>query len=321
MDLLATPEHSGKRLDVWLAQMMPDMSRSRIQALIADGHICVAGRRARPSLKIKPGTAVTVQIPPLQPAGLEPEDIPLEVLHEDADIIVVNKPPGLVVHPAAGHATGTLVNAILHHCPGIQGIGGERRPGIVHRLDKDTSGAMVIAKTDSAMMALSSQFRRRAVEKDYLALVRGCPTPAEQRVETLIGRSRDDRKRMSTRPAGKGRTAVTRIRVLRDLQDFALISARIETGRTHQIRVHMAFMGHPVAGDRQYGGRRERADAGHFPRQMLHAATLTFTHPATRRPVSFSAPPPADFKAALASLGVGWKELSLRTSLHGCAGS
>ncbi len=304
MDLTATQQDVGMRLDVWLAGRLPDMSRSRLQSLLSAGQISLAGRRAKASLKVTAGMTATVTIPPPAPVALVPEDIPLQVLHEDRHLLVVNKPPGMVVHPAAGHSTGTLVNALLYRCPGLEGIGGEQRPGIVHRLDKDTSGAIVVAKNDAAMVRLSAQFRNRKVRKEYVAIVRGCPVPPEQRIETPIGRNRHDRMRMSTRPAGKGRTAVTHLRVERSFGNFSLVRLQIETGRTHQIRVHMAHIGHPVAGDRQYGGRRERADAGRFPRQMLHAETLSFTHPATSRTVSFKAPLPPDFVSALAALGV-----------------
>jgi 23S rRNA pseudouridine1911/1915/1917 synthase len=267
----------------------------------------VAGRKAKPSFRVTVGVAVSIDIPPPTPATLAAEDIPIEIIHEDDDLLVVNKPPGLVVHPAAGHFTGTLVNALLHHCHNLKGIGGEQRPGIVHRLDKDTSGALVVAKTDRAMMRLTAQFRRRTVSKEYVAIVRGCPEPAEQRIETLIGRNQHDRKRMTARPTGRGRTAITLLRVVRQIGGFSLVRLRIETGRTHQIRVHMAHIGHPVAGDRQYGGRRERTDPNRFPRQMLHAETLSFTHPTTGLAVSFKAPLPQDFLSVLKELEVQTK--------------
>ncbi len=300
--VIATPEDVGTRLDVWLARRLSDLSRSRVQALISAGHVVVAGRKAKASLKVTAGMPVLISIPPPTPVTLAAEDIPLQILHEDDDMLVVNKPPGMVVHPAAGHFTGTLVNALLHRCPNLKGIGGEQRPGIVHRLDKDTSGAIVVAKTDRAMMRLTAQFRRRTILKEYVAIVRGCPVPAKQRVETLIGRNRRDRKRMSAQPTGRGRTAITHLLVVQEIGDVSLVRLRIETGRTHQIRVHMAHIGHPVAGDRQYGGRRERSDAGRFPRQMLHAETLAFTHPVTGRAVSFKAPLPPDFQSALTAL-------------------
>jgi 23S rRNA pseudouridine1911/1915/1917 synthase len=282
--------------------MAPDLSRSRIQSLIAGGHVSVAGRLTKPGLRVVPGMVAKVEVPAPRSVGLLAEDIPVDVLYEDGDVVVVNKPPGMVVHPAAGHSSGTLVNALLHRCPDLRGIGGEHRPGIVHRLDKDTSGALVVAKTDAAMARLAADFHGRRIRKEYLAIVHGRLPGQEQRVETEIGRSGHDRKRMSARPPGRGRNAVTHVKAVEELGDFTLARVRIETGRTHQIRVHMAFIGHPVAGDRQYGGRRERAGAGSFPRQMLHAETLAFAHPSTGRAVSFKAPLPADFAAALARL-------------------
>jgi 23S rRNA pseudouridine1911/1915/1917 synthase len=302
VEFLVTEEDSGKRLDVWLAGRAPDISRSRIQSLIADGHVSVSGRRVKPGLRVAPGMVAKVEVPEPKSTGLQPEDIPLDILHEDGDLVVVNKPPGMVVHPAAGHSSGTLVNALLHRCPDLRGIGGELRPGIVHRLDKDTSGALVVAKTDAAMARLAADFHGRRIRKEYLAIVHGRLPDGEQRIETEIGRSGHDRKRMSARPPGRGRKAVTHVKAVEELGDFTLVRVRIETGRTHQIRVHMAFVGHPVAGDRQYGGRRERAGAGRFPRQMLHAETLAFAHPSTGGTVSFRAPIPADFASALAGL-------------------
>lgn len=302
MEFVASQEDAGKRLDVWLAGRMPELSRSRIQALIEDGHVALAGRGSKAGAKVAAGMVATVEIPAPKTAGIVAEEIPLDVLFEDDDIIVVNKPPGMVVHPAAGHSSGTLVNALLHRCPDLKGIGGEQRPGIVHRLDRDTSGAIVVAKTDAAMARLAAQFHGRRVRKEYLAILRGRMDRHEQRVETTIGRSAHDRKRMSARPAGRGRAAVTHVTVCREFEGFTLARIRIETGRTHQIRVHTAFIGHPVAGDRQYGGRRERADPDRFPRQMLHAETLSFAHPRTGRPVTFTAPPPSDFTAALQQL-------------------
>ena len=302
--VLATEADAGLRLDVWLARTIPGLSRSRIQTLIDAGHVTVSGRAVARDLRVAVGMEARVAPPEPKPSALAPEDIPLDILFEDEALLVLAKPAGRVVHPAAGHETGTLVNALLHHCPELPGIGGERRPGIVHRLDRDTSGAMVVAKTETAMMHVAAQFRRRSVSKEYLALVHGRPVPAEGVVDTLIGRSRHDRKRMSTRPAGSGRQAVSRYRVVASVADYSLVRVRIETGRTHQIRVHMAAIGHPVAGDRQYGGRRTAREGQRFPRQMLHAERLAFAHPVTGRTLEFTAPLPADFLAALRGLGM-----------------
>ncbi len=282
--------------------LCPDLSRSRIQSLIHSGHIRINGSRAKPSQKVLPAMTVELEIPPAEPTDLVPEDIPLSVLYEDADIIAINKPAGLVVHPAAGHASGTLVNALLAHCPDLTGIGGERRPGIVHRLDRDTTGVMVVAKHEQALQALMNQFRHRQVTKEYLALVWGRFSPPSGRIETLIGRSPRNRKTMSATPAS-GRPAATVYRTLEFFATASLMSLRIETGRTHQIRVHMAFKGHPVIGDVQYGRQRPDRLPGAMPaRQMLHAARLILTHPGTGQELTFEAPMPGDFERLLEEL-------------------
>ncbi len=263
----------------------------------------VDGGPARCNLHVREGMTVEIDVPPPRETAVLPEAIPFDVLHEDADVIVLSKPPGLVVHPAPGHSSGTLVNALLHHCRDLAGIGGEKRPGIVHRLDKDTSGVMVVAKHDASMAALVEQFKAGTVRKQYVALVHGMPLPPHGTVESLIGRSRTDRKKMSARPA-RGRTAVTHYRVAEVLGDICLVRIRIETGRTHQIRVHMAHVGHPVLGDRQYGARRSRRFPSSVvvPRQMLHAESLGFVHPATGEPVEFAAPVPADMQSVVDGL-------------------
>jgi 23S rRNA pseudouridine1911/1915/1917 synthase len=242
-------------------------------------------------------------MPPPEPVALVPQNIPLNVLFEDADIIVINKPPDLVVHPAAGHATGTLVNALLHHCGDLAGIGGELRPGIVHRLDKDTSGALVVAKTERALRGLVQQFKEGLVQKEYLALVWGCVEPRTGHIETLIGRSAHNRKKMSAQPE-TGRRALTDYEVLEQFTTAAVLRVRIHTGRTHQIRVHLAHLGHAVIGDVVYGRARRDAlpapapDAASGPalRQMLHAHQLAFAHPRTGLPLAFTAPVPEDFR-------------------------
>jgi 23S rRNA pseudouridine1911/1915/1917 synthase len=301
MKLIATKDDIGLRIDVWLARRLPDFSRSRLQSLIKAGHITRAGRPVRPRDAVVADVEVDIEVPPPEPAEPVGENIPLTILYEDADIIVIDKPAGLVVHPAAGHASGTLVNALLHHCKDLTGIGGERRPGIVHRLDKDTSGAMVVAKNEHAMAHLVDQFKNGRVRKEYLAVVQGKPVPAAGTVKTLIGRSSHDRKKMSARPSS-GRPAVTHYRVEESWGGMSLLRVRIETGRTHQIRVHMAHIGHPVVGDLQYGRSGRHSTPSPVNRQMLHAETLAFSHPRTGKPLEFKAPLPADVKRLLAEL-------------------
>jgi len=299
--LRVAPSDAGVRLDLWLSRRLPDLSRSRIQALLKAGHVTVDGEPGKGARTTRAGARVQLEIPPPAAAGPLPEAIPLRILHEDAQIIVLDKPAGLVVHPAAGHRSGTLVNALLHHCPDLPGIGGELRPGIVHRLDKDTSGVMVVAKTDRAMAGLADQFKRGRILKHYLAVVWGRPGRVSGRIQTLIGRSRSDRKKMSARPSA-GRTAVTRYRLAATFRDMTLATVWIRTGRTHQIRVHMAHMGHPVVGDRQYGTKRSRATSLPVSRQMLHARHLRFEHPATGERVGFKAQIPADMAELLRAL-------------------
>jgi 23S rRNA pseudouridine1911/1915/1917 synthase len=296
---------AGVRLDAWLSERLTDLSRSRIQALIRSGDIRVDGALVRPGARVAAGARVSVHVPPPEPSGVVAQDIPLDVLYEDADVLVVNKPPGLVVHPAAGHARGTLVNALLYRCADLAGVGGEERPGIVHRLDKDTSGALVVAKHDKAMRGLVAGFKAGTVRKEYTALVEGLPRPPMRRIETLIGRHPHDRKKMSAQPR-TGRPAASTYRVVEELGPVSLVQVVIETGRTHQIRVHMAHIGHPVVGDRQYG-RRMRAAVGEIPvpRQMLHAARLAFDHPCAPGRVEVGAPIPEDMAAVLAALRAG----------------
>lgn len=295
-------------MDVWLEEQVPALSRARIQALIRAGEITVDAQAIRPHRKVRRDDLVHVRIPAPKPARLDPEDIPLDVRFEDEDIIVVNKPPGLVVHPAAGHASGTLVNALLAHCRDLRGIGGELRPGIVHRLDKDTSGVMVAAKNEPAMRALVEQFKTGAVRKEYAALLHGVPCPGEGRICAPIGRDPRNRKKMAAAPR-TGRPAVTLYRVVETFDAACRACIRIETGRTHQIRVHMAHLGHPVIGDRQYGNRRDRrARLRHpcidAPRQMLHAERLGLQHPRSGARMEFWASPPADWQTVLAGLRV-----------------
>lgn len=294
------PPDGIDRLDVWLAGQCDGFSRARIQGLMKAGLVTLNGAPvSRGSAKTHPGDRVTVSVPPPVPAEPEPEAIPLDILFEDDDLIVLNKPAGLVVHPAPGHLTGTLVNALLHHCPHLSGIGGVARPGIVHRLDQDTSGLLVVAKSQPAMGGLTRAFASHAtITKTYLALVHGTPRTCEGRLENLIGRCPFDRKKMAV-VTKNGKVAITNYRVLGTAEGLSLVACRIETGRTHQIRVHMsATLDCPIAGDAVYG--RPGWDKRLTPvpaRQLLHAWRLAFTHPVTRAPLAFTAPVPADFQA------------------------
>ena len=289
---VATEEHRGQRLDRFLQSESPGHSRAFLQKLIEQGCVLVNGKPGKPSYKVRAGDRIAVEIPPPRPLEARPEDIPLDVLYEDDDLIVINKPAGLVVHPAAGNHEHTLVNALLHHCRGqLAGIGGVERPGIVHRLDKGTSGCLVVAKTDLAHQSLVAQFKARAVKKIYRAVCWGKFERASGRVETMIGRNTRDRKKMSAR-APRGRPAVTDYRVLRSFPDFALVELTLHTGRTHQIRVHMAHIGHPIVGDATYG-RARKTDIS-VARPLLHAYKLGFTHPQSEQFMEFEAPAPEE---------------------------
>jgi 23S rRNA pseudouridine1911/1915/1917 synthase len=298
-EFLVDPADAGQRLDVFVARVS-GLSRARVHALISAGAVHVTGHPQKPRYAVKSGERVTVAIPPAEPLALTPEPIPLQILYEDEHLLVLNKPAGLVVHPGAGRATGTLVHALLAHCPNLPGIGGVERPGIVHRLDRDTSGVMVVAKSEAAHQSLSLQFKNRIVRKRYLALVHGEVRQEAGRIEAAIGRREHDRTRMGVKTAG-GRMARTAYRVLRRLPGMTLVELGLETGRTHQIRVHLAHIGHPVVGDEVYGGRRERRGAAGVPpapRQLLHAWWLGFRHPVHGEWLEFAAPIPADFATA-----------------------
>ncbi|NBB84089.1 MAG: RluA family pseudouridine synthase [Alphaproteobacteria bacterium] len=300
---------AGQRLDRVLSAALPDLSRSRLKALIADGRIAEGGRTIDdPSRRVKPGEVYAVAVPAPVAAAPEPQAMALAIAYEDAEIVVIDKPAGLVVHPAAGNPDGTLVNALLAHCGGaLSGIGGVARPGIVHRLDKDTSGLIVVAKTDRAHQGLTAQFAGHRLARTYRAVLRGVPRPARGTVDAPIGRSHRDRKKMAI--VARGKAAVTHYAVDRVLAGgaAALATCRLETGRTHQIRVHMAHLGHGVVGDPLYG-RAPRGDGAAaramraFPRQALHAAGLAFDHPTTGEPLSFTACLPNDMKALIATL-------------------
>lgn len=296
----------GERLDVFLRRCLPTISRGMLQRLIADGAIRVNGQAVKPSHQPRLGEAIEIVWPEPAPSTAQAEEIPLSVLYEDRDIVVVNKPAGLVVHPASGHAEHTLVNALLHHCRGqLSGVGGVARPGIVHRLDKDTSGCMVVAKSDVPHLALAAQFAQRGVQKVYDALLCGELPEAAGEIEAWIARHPSHRKRMAV-AAGGGREARTSYQVVQRLFKATHVHASPHTGRTHQIRVHFHHLGFPLVGDEVYGKRANRrlVEATGFsaPRQMLHASRLAFAHPRTGERMVFEAALPEDFQQALAAL-------------------
>jgi 23S rRNA pseudouridine1911/1915/1917 synthase len=298
-----TGEHDGFRLDRALSELMPEHSRSFLARLIAEGRVAVDGRTAaKPSLRVATGQQVEIELPPPEPSSIEPQDVPLTILFEDSDLVVIDKPAGLVVHPAAGHRDRTLVNALLFHVRDLSGVGGELRPGIVHRLDKDTSGVMIIAKNDEAHRRLSEAWGTDAVRKEYLAVVYGTPRQAKGTIDAPIGRDPRDRKRMAV--VAGGRRAVTDYEVIEPLRHLALVRCRIRTGRTHQVRLHMKHIGHPIVGDPIYSGpqwrgipdkRLQKAIAS-FPRQALHASRIVVPHPRTGESLTFEAPLPADLR-------------------------
>ncbi|OFW42510.1 MAG: hypothetical protein A3J29_07045 [Acidobacteria bacterium RIFCSPLOWO2_12_FULL_67_14b] len=300
LEFTADADNEGNRLDRFLAGEIADYSRSQIQRLIEHGHVSHSRlKQAKSNSEIREGDVIAVDLPEPEPSAMTPEDIPLEILYEDRDLVVVNKPAGMVVHPAAGNASGTLVNALLHHIKDLSGIGGEKRPGIVHRLDKGTSGVMVVAKTDEAHQELSRQFHDREVEKEYVALAWGL-VQQRKRIEAAIGRDPKSRIKMSTR-SSRARSAVTRVTWARDLHGVTLLRVAIATGRTHQIRVHLSAIGHPIVGDALYGGVHRRVPhplraVTKLTRPFLHAERLAFTHPRTKERMEFTAPIPADLE-------------------------
>lgn len=288
-----TGDGAGQRLDLFLTGRLEGFSRARIQNLLADGLVAVNAGRARASRRLRQGDLVRVELPPPVETLLVPEDLPLRVVYQDDDLLVVDKPRGMVVHPAPGHSSGTLVNALLHHVRNLSGINGVLRPGIVHRLDRDTSGLLVVAKNDAAHRSLAAQLRDRRMTREYLALVHGT-LEGEGVVEAPVGRHPVDKKRMAVVAGGK--PAVTTFRVLARYRGYTLLSLKLGTGRTHQIRVHMAHIGHPVAGDPKYGG------GSLLKGQFLHAAVLSFDHPVSARRLTFTAPLPAELAVVLANL-------------------
>ena len=299
--LTATPEQAGQRLDAFLAQALPELTRSAAQRLIAEGLVTVDGKAPAKSLKLSGGETVAVTVPEPEEAQALPEDIPLDVVYEDDDVIVVNKPVGMVVHPAPGHSGGTLVNALLHHCgDSLSGIGGELRPGIVHRIDRDTSGLIIAAKNDFAHQALSAQLQDHSLCRTYEAVVIGNLREDSGTVNAPIDRNLKDRKKMAVVPGG--RPAVTHWQVLERFPGYTYVRCRLETGRTHQIRVHMAYIGHPLYGDTVYGAKKA---APGMTGQCLHAVGLTFRHPRTGETVELSCPLNEEFTAFLRKLRGG----------------
>lgn len=317
VEFIVPADFDGQRLDRFLVSVLESRSRSQIQHLIDEGHVDI--RRGGPSgppasarsnLAVRTGDRIAVELPDVAPSQVSAEPLPLDILYQDADLAVLNKPAGMVVHPSAGHASGTLVNALLHHVPDLSGIGGELRPGIVHRLDRGTSGVMVIAKNDAAHQELSRQFHDREVEKEYIALVWGI-VQAGRRIDAAIGRDPANRQKMSAR-ARRAREAVTRITRARQLRGVTLCQVAIHTGRTHQIRVHLSAIGHPIVGDPLYGGMRRRMPGDlralqRLDRPFLHAARLAFRHPRDGRRMEFTAALPEDLTRLLEELP-GWND-------------
>jgi len=297
--LTIPPEAAGQRLDAWLARALPELSRSHIQRSIEQGLATVNGQAVKASARLQGGESVALHAAPPTSPTLEPEPIPLTVIYEDDDLLVVDKPAGLVVHPAPGHSSGTLVNALLARWRTFKGPQGGLRPGIVHRLDKDTSGLLMVAKSDAAMLKLAAQLKERRVKKEYLALVEGRLEPAEGRIEAPVGRHPTQRQHMAV--IRGGRNATSHYTVERYLPGFSLVRVKPVTGRTHQIRVHLAFTGHPVAGDQFYG----RQQVPNLPRQFLHATRLGFFQPTSGQWLELESPLPPDLASFLASFPTG----------------
>lgn len=296
-ELLVGEGMEGERLDTWLALKVPELSRSQVKSLIEDGLVLVGGQVRKPGYRVKPGEHVEVRIPPPRETRVEAQDIPLNIIYEDQDVAVIDKPQGMVVHPAHGHWDQTLVNALLYQVRDLSGINGEIRPGIVHRLDKDTSGILVVAKNDLAHQSLSSQIKARSMKREYIALVHGVIKEQAGTIQAPIGRSKTHRKKMAV--VKDGRPAVTHYEVLRRYRDYTLVRVRLETGRTHQIRVHFSYIGHPVVGDVVYGPSKPHFD---LVGQLLHARYLGFKHPVSGAMMEFSSPLPEYFATILQHL-------------------
>jgi 23S rRNA pseudouridine1911/1915/1917 synthase len=309
MKVIVTTDLEGARLDRALAALLPEHSRSFIARLIQNGHVALDGRAAeKPSLRVAAGQEIDVEVPPPSPSTVVSQDLPLTILYQDADIAVIDKPAGLVVHPAAGHTDRTLVNALLFHVDDLSGVGGELRPGIVHRLDRDTSGVMVIAKNDEAHRKLAEAWGTDGVRKEYVAVVYGTPKNSRGTIDAAIGRDPRDRKRMAV--VKSGRRAVTDYEVVEPLRHASVVRCRLRTGRTHQIRVHLKSIGHPIIGDPLYSGpqwrgipdkKLQKAIAS-FPRQALHASRITIPHPRSGQSMTFEAPLPGDMRALVRAL-------------------
>ncbi|MEO7601855.1 MAG: RluA family pseudouridine synthase [Sphingomicrobium sp.] len=308
IDVRLNAAFAGWRLDRALAAAIPTLSRERLKALIRNGALGDGAIRD-PATKVKGDEAFSLTIPEPEPADNVPQDIPLTIVFEDEHLLVIDKPAGLVVHPAAGNRDGTLVNALLHHCAGrLSGIGGVARPGIVHRIDKDTSGLLVVAKTDVAHEGLAKQFAAHSIDRRYLAIVGGVPRLAAGKVDAPLARSSANRKKIAIQPEGRGKRALTHWQVLEPLREAALMECRLETGRTHQVRVHMASLGHALLGDPVYGSasrtHRKLLQELNFHRQALHATELGFTHPVTKERLSFASPLPSDMQQLFNALRV-----------------
>ncbi|MBI3397928.1 MAG: RluA family pseudouridine synthase [Deltaproteobacteria bacterium] len=306
------PSDANIRLDIFLSQKLSDLTRSRIKNLIEDGLVSLNNKPAKAGARLRDGDKISITIPEPQPAIAEPESIPLDIIYEDKDIIVINKPPGLAVHPGAGRAQGTLVNALLYHCKDLSCISGVLRPGIVHRIDKDTSGVLVAAKTDKSHLSLARQFKEHSIKRRYLALVWGDVKNDEGTIDLPIGRHVSERKKMSVRTRG-GRMAVTHYKVIKRFNNFTLLEATLETGRTHQIRVHLSAIHHPVVGDPVYGKRSMPSGLSpgitmflkNLKRQALHAQILGIIHPETKQYMEFTSPLPDDMKNIIDTLEEG----------------
>ena len=310
LEIIVPPDKTKERLDLFLCSHHPSVTRAKLKRLVDDDQVLVNGRPTKAGHTVRPGEVISVHFPPPQPTHLEPEDIPLDIIYEDEFLLVVNKPPGLVVHPAYGNMSGTLVNGLLAHCHSLSDVGGEKRPGLVHRLDKDTSGLLVVAKDDVTHVALARQLSAHKIEREYRAIVWWHFKEASGRIEAAIGRHPRDRIKMRIDPNGKH--SITNYRVLEEMGFTSYIQLNLETGRTHQIRVHMTHLGHPVFSDSTYGGRgkplvnlsSERAKFVNrllkkFTRQMLHARILTFEHPVSHELLTFEAPIPSDMRRLL----------------------
>jgi len=294
---LIEEDMEGERLDAFLAEVIADLSRTAVKDLISDGKVLVDGQVRKPSYRVKEGEQVLVHVPEARQVSIEPQNIPLEIIYQDQDIVVVNKPKGMVVHPAHGNWDNTMVNALLYHIKDLSGINGELRPGIVHRLDKDTSGVMVVAKHDQAHRVLAEQIKEHTIRREYQALVHGVIKENLGTIEAPIGRSRVDRKKMAV--TADGRPAVSRYRVLERYQNYTLVQVALLTGRTHQIRVHFSYIKHPVVGDTVYGPAKPHLG---LESQALHAIILGFNHPRTGEYMEFTSPLPDEFQQVLSKL-------------------